>query len=139
METVARKPAVAGAKLLSPIAAEKAWRRSDHHRIADSLGNAMKALRFVFAVLLVAIASPVRAEDGYEAWLRYRPLDAAMLARTAPAATALVTGRSSPTLDVAAKELRTGLGAMLARPLASATAMQDGAILIGTPASSPLV
>jgi alpha-glucuronidase len=99
----------------------------------------MKALRILFAILAVAIVSPAWAEDGYEAWLRYRPLDAAMLARNAPAATALVTGRASPTLDVAAKELRMGLGAMLARPLATAAAVQNGAIIIGTTASSPVI
>ena len=99
----------------------------------------MNTLRILLALVLIAIAAPARAEDGYEAWLRYRPLDAALLTRTAPAATALITGRSSPTLDVAAKELRTGLGAMLGRPLPSAAAAQDGAIIIGTPASSPVI
>src|SRR5688500_75595 len=59
------------------------WSRS-----ADGAPGAMKSAVVVLAILA---ASPVRAEDGYELWLRYhRVADAALLKQYRSAITGLV-------------------------------------------------
>ncbi len=97
-----------------------------------------------FVALLMAALScmaPARAEDGYELWLRYRPLtDVAQAAACRARARLLVAGDATPTQAAARAELLRGLGRMLGAPPASADAVDgDGAIVVGTPASSPLV
>lgn len=77
-------------------------------------------------------------EDGYELWLRYRPVEPAWRARYAAAATMLVEGAPSPTLDAARDELRRGLEGLLGRSVPVGRSVAgDGAVLFGTPASSP--
>jgi alpha-glucuronidase len=100
-------------------------------------------LRFLLAVVLLLAApgwtAPARAEDGYELWLRYRPMEAAALAQYRPRATVLVMSKaSSATLDAAAGELTQGLSGLLDRPVGMG-APADGAIVIGTPESSAFV
>lgn len=95
-------------------------------------------MRFVIAAVLLLLAAPARAEDGYDLWLRYRPMEAAALAQYRPAATAIVTEGGSPTLHVARDELVRGLSGLLDKPAAVGT-ITDGAVVIGTPGSSPLV
>src|SRR5947209_5485741 len=51
----------------------------------------------------------------------------------------LVVAGSSASIDAAREELRRGLGAMLGRPLAMSNAVGAGAIVIGTPQSSPVI
>jgi len=99
-----------------------------------------------FRLLLIGLttvvafaARPAMAEDGHELWLRYRPIEPAWLERYAPAATAIVRHGQSPTLDAAAGELERGLSAMLGRPVAQVADIPEGAILLGTPASSPQI
>ena len=97
---------------------------------------------FHWLVMALAVTFSARgvAEDGYDLWLRYRPIEAAALARYRAAATGIVRQGDSPTLSAATDELRRGLGGLLARPIAvTAAPAADGAILIGTPASSPLI
>ncbi|MBW8812261.1 MAG: alpha-glucuronidase [Caulobacterales bacterium] len=95
-------------------------------------------LRFVLGALaLLAALAPAaaRAEDGYDLWLRYRPVEA--LARPAyqAHATELVVAGDSPTLRAARDELERGLSGMLGAeaPLAAAVD-RPGAILLGTAA-----
>lgn len=47
-------------------------------------------MRFVIAAVLLLLAVPARAEDGYDLWLRYRPMEAVALAQYRPGATAIV-------------------------------------------------
>src|SRR5436190_19375374 len=96
--------------------------------------------RWLVAAVAVLLSSPSFAEDGYDLWLRYRPVEAAAQARYRAAAMAIVRQGDSPTLSAAADELRRGLSGLLARPVGlTAQPAADGAILIGTPASSPLI
>jgi alpha-glucuronidase len=96
--------------------------------------------RWLIAALAFTFAVACFAEDGYDLWLRYQPVEAAALARYRAAATAIVLDGDGPTLTAAAEELRRGLGGLLARPVAiTATPTRDGAILLGTPASSALI
>lgn len=93
----------------------------------------------IFLLLAVrALTLPAWAEDGYDLWLRYRPLDAAGLAQYRPLATVIVSQGRSPSLDAAKSELTRGLSGLLDRPI-GAGSIQDGALVIGVPASSPLV
>jgi alpha-glucuronidase len=92
------------------------------------------------ALALICFGGAARAEDGHEAWLRYHALPAGQIARYAPMTVTLVAGRASPTLDAAARELRLGLSGLLRKAPASARAVSaDGAVVIGTAASSPVI
>ena len=62
-----------------------------------------------FAIALTAAAS-ARAEDGYELWMRYRPVAAA--AALGRSAGDVETRGDSPTLRVAAAELRRGIAGL---------------------------
>lgn len=95
-------------------------------------------MRFLIAAVLMLFAVPARAEDGYDLWLRYRPMDAGALAQYRPAATAIVAEGASPTLNAARDELVQGLSGLLDKRVAAGS-LADGAVVVGTPVSSPLV
>src|SRR3569833_1906567 len=99
----------------------------------------MTSFRCIALVLacLLGLAAPALADDGYDLWLRYTKVEARLLAPYRAANTVLVTGAASPTLDAARDELVRGLSGLLGRPLASG-AVAEGALVIGTPKSSPL-
>jgi alpha-glucuronidase len=80
-------------------------------------------------------------EDGSRLWLRYEPVARPdLLAAYRAAFTGLVLESESPTLAAAREELTRGLGGLLGAPQSVATTItRDGAIVVGTPASSPLV
>ena len=92
-------------------------------------------------LLLVSAGTPLRADDGYELWLRYVLVsDAARLAQYRSAITQIVVEGDSPTLDLVRDELTRGLGGLLGRELpTSARSVHAGAVIVGTRASSPLV
>ncbi len=94
------------------------------------------------AVALLALrANDLRAEDGYELWLRYpRVNDAGLLAEYRGAIRRLVVDGTSPTLRAAREELIAGLTGLLGvAPATSATVTADGAVLVGTPRSSRVI
>ena len=84
------------------------------------------------------LTGPVRAEDGYDLWLRYRPMEAGAQGQYRPLATGVVSEGASPSLDAAKSELLRGLSGLLDRSV-STGAVTDGAVVIGTPATSPLL
>ena len=96
--------------------------------------NAMMAL-----VLLCGAAAPARAESGYDLWLRYNAVETPARTAYAAAARTLVGGAPSPTLDVARDELLRGLSGLLGRKQTIATTAAPGALIYGTPASSPII
>jgi alpha-glucuronidase len=94
----------------------------------------------LFAALALLVPGTARAEDGYDLWLRYRAVEPEWQARYTPAASELVGGAPSPTLAAARSELQRGLQGLLARPVAGGhQPSRDGALLFGTPASSPAI
>jgi alpha-glucuronidase len=101
----------------------------------------MKFLPRVLFLVLLCAAPLLRAEDGYDLWLRYRPIPEESLASYyRKAATELVPGTSSPTLDVARAELSRGLSGLLGSEIpTTAQTTQNGSVIFGTPGSSPLV
>src|SRR5215831_13818447 len=83
---------------------------------------------------------PLHAEDGYDLWLRYRPLAAERAEACRVFATALVAGTATPTQAATRAELERGLAGLLGTaPALADRVARDGAILVGTPASSPLI
>ncbi|HEX8263192.1 MAG TPA: alpha-glucuronidase family glycosyl hydrolase [Allosphingosinicella sp.] len=85
----------------------------------------------LFLLVLLIGASPAAGEDGYDLWLRYRPVEPARQNRYAPLLAQLSVPGSSPTLQAARRELARGLDGMLGnRPAAG------GVLLAGTPRSS---
>ena len=100
----------------------------------------MTGFRKALLVLALLLSAPVTAmaDDGYDLWLRYGKVEARWLAPYRAANTVVVTGASSPVLDAARDELARGLTGLLGRPQKSG-AVADGAVLIGTPKSSPTI
>jgi alpha-glucuronidase len=91
--------------------------------------------------LLVAAPAAARAEDGYELWLRYRPIaDARRLEAARAAFTHVVVEGDSATLRAARAELLRGLRGLVDREVPAAGAVsRDGAVLAGTPEGSPSI
>ncbi|MBO0723216.1 MAG: alpha-glucuronidase, partial [Blastocatellia bacterium] len=88
--------------------------------------------------LLVAVVT--RAEDGYRLWLRYDRLPRESIESYRPHVTAIVAPGDSATLEAIRSELISGCSGLLGRsvPL-KPEADQDGAVVVGTPGSSPLI
>ncbi len=91
----------------------------------------MRHLCLLLAFLL-ACALPAHAEDGYDLWLRYRPVDADYAGQVKPHAMAIM-GSGTPVLTSAAAELKRGLDGLLSqdtplvdKPIAGAIILQIG-------------
>jgi alpha-glucuronidase len=91
-------------------------------------------------LLFSAIARPCAAETGYDLWLRYAPLPESERAAVRPlVASTIVQGRSKIALAISA-ELRHGLRGLLGTELPSKETLDgDGAVIVGTPETSPLL
>lgn len=96
------------------------------------------AAALLFLLAVPVLTGPVRAEDGYDLWLRYRPMDAGAQARYRPLATGVVSEGASPSLAAAKSELVRGLSGLLDKSI-STGAVTGGAVVIGTPATSSLL
>ena len=99
--------------------------------------------RRILLVLLVMLgfALPARADDGYDLWLRYAPIDdPRRLAEYRAAITHLVVEGDSPTIAVAREELARGLRGLLDRDLPlERRPTGAGAVIAGTRATSPII
>jgi len=97
-------------------------------------------LMVVLWVAGLAAAPVASAEDGYDLWLRYRPVEQPWGDRYRTALTQVVAVGESPTLRVAHAELQRGLRGLLGVTLAGAASVsQDGALVIGTRRSLPML
>ena len=91
-----------------------------------------RLLRLIVLVLALAGTTAARGEDGYDLWLRYKPVEAASAAPYRAAATEIVTRASPPPSRPRAANSNAALqGCSAGRPVSGAVA--DGAIVIGTP------
>src|SRR5215467_13306395 len=72
-------------------------------------GNKLPLLRRVASLMLLLVvassAQPLHAEDGYDLWLRYRPLAAERVQAYRGFATQLIAGAATPTQTVTRAEL----------------------------------
>jgi alpha-glucuronidase len=100
----------------------------------------MKSVLRLLVLAVLFAPSLAHAEDGYELWLRYHPVEPKAQALYRPLATALLPRGNSPTLRAATDELARGLSRLLARPAPVTDAIRaNGTIVFGTPAASPLI
>jgi len=90
-------------------------------------------VRKLLLLLLILIASPATAEDGYELWLRYRPVERPLRDEYVRQASSIVAEANSPTIRSAIGELQRGLRGMLGNSADLTTSLNDGSILVGTP------
>jgi alpha-glucuronidase len=97
-----------------------------------------KLLAILSAFLCFGLANQGHAEDGYDLWLRYQPLESGAKARVAPRFTGVVMDGDSPTMRAARDELGRAYQGMLGQPLVSFSALQDGAVLVASQ-GSPLL
>jgi alpha-glucuronidase len=94
----------------------------------------------VMGVACLLAARPAAAEDGYDLWLRYRPVEASWAQRYRPLATEIVAPQGSPVQAAAIAELDRGLKGLLGRAPPHVTKVdRDGAILIGATSVSPTI
>jgi alpha-glucuronidase len=96
--------------------------------------------RVLLPAALAVLALPASAEDGYDLWLRYRALPTVQAVAYRAQATQLVLDAGSPTRAAARAELLRGLTGLLGKaPATTEQVTTDGAIVAGTPSSSPLL
>src|SRR5215468_5169251 len=90
---------------------------------------------------LIALLSPsAAAEDGYRLWLRYDLLPKEMIDAYRPRVTSVVAPGGSATLEAIRSELTDGCAGLLGGSIPIAEKVErDGAIVVGTPKSSPLI
>src|SRR5947209_14343432 len=88
--------------------------------------------RAILALSPPLIAPAAAAEDGYDLWLRYRPVEQNWRGRYTGHATAVViVDQSTPTLNAASSELQRGVWGMLGKTIGLSN-VQDGAIVLAT-------
>ena len=90
---------------------------------------------------LAILLGHAQAEDGYDLWLRYRPIEnSALRHEYRRAITHIVARQSSPTIRIAVAELRRGLSGLLGREIPLADHVREtGALILGTPSDSALI
>ncbi|HET7606514.1 MAG TPA: alpha-glucuronidase family glycosyl hydrolase, partial [Sphingomicrobium sp.] len=93
-------------------------------------------LRLLLFMLLAITPAAAVAEDGYDLWLRYRPVEAEWRAAYAARAASIVDESRSPTSRAAVDDLRRGVTGLLERT--PGTQLIDGAIILRTSAAAPL-
>jgi alpha-glucuronidase len=98
-------------------------------------------IRLALIAVALGLAAGLHAETGYELWLRYVPLsDPIQRASSQRSATAIVVEQQSPTGELIAAELARGFRGLLGVEVARMPQPRaDGAVIVGTPAGSPLV
>jgi len=93
--------------------------------------------RYCFAICLLLCSSILFGEDGYRLWLRYDKIDDPTLLKEYRTAISSISFQgSSPTLDVAKKELMNGLEGLLDKKIPEQKILVDGCVVVGT-LSSP--
>jgi alpha-glucuronidase len=93
---------------------------------------------FVPILLFAAVAT--KADDGYRLWLRFDQLPGPAISQLRFQVTSVVINANSPTLDAIRSELVNACAGLLGRAPAVRTSIErDGTVIVGTPASSPLI
>jgi alpha-glucuronidase len=102
--------------------------------IRAALLSGLAAAFYLFA------GATARAEDGYRLWLRYDELPRPAREAYRPRVTSIVVQGRSQTLDAIRTELAEGCAGLLGVSVPLAQQVErDGAIVVGTPQSSPLI
>jgi alpha-glucuronidase len=103
-----------------------------------------RSYRLFIVFLTIAIqslaATVTRADDGYRLWLRYDPLPRPSIEAYRPRVTSIIVPGDSATLEAIRSELASGCSGLLRhRVPIKGEANQDGAVVVGTPKTSPLI
>ena len=86
------------------------------------------------------IGATAKADDGYRLWLRYDPLSKAAIDNIRPRVTSIVVNGKSPTVEAIRTELINGCTGLLGiSPTIAKTIEADGAVVVGTPLTSPVI
>ncbi|HEY9046265.1 MAG TPA: alpha-glucuronidase family glycosyl hydrolase [Ohtaekwangia sp.] len=94
----------------------------------------------ILLALLLCVSLTARGEDGYRLWLRYDKLnDAALAKKYSSTLKYILLEKESPTLLIAQKELNNALQGLLGTTIGNTHSIQAGTIVLGTPASSPVI
>ena len=102
--------------------------------------NSLWRALFALAVFAICSPAPASAEDGYDLWLRYKPVEKQWLGKYRADAAMLVSASNSATIRAARDELSRGLSGLLGRPVPTSDTLHgNGAILFGTAADSPTI
>jgi alpha-glucuronidase len=99
----------------------------------------MQSLALIVAML--GVNTSALAEDGYDLWLRYRPLTNEAKAKYTGSVRSIVdasTAKPSATRAAALAELTRGFGGLLNKPFSTKTALDNGAVVLAS-ASDTLV
>jgi alpha-glucuronidase len=100
----------------------------------------MKARGIMLSLVCALVALPAMAEDGYDLWLRYRPLEPAATQAWRAQVTHVIADAGTPARATARAELMQGLGGLLGTtPELAPQPGNSGALIVGTPQSSPLL
>ncbi|HEV7991391.1 MAG TPA: alpha-glucuronidase family glycosyl hydrolase [Gemmatimonadaceae bacterium] len=100
----------------------------------------MKRVTVLIGALLIGSPALLRAQAGHDLWLRYRDVGSALAAEYRSSVGHVVIAGDSPTLHAARDELVKGVTAMTgAAPSIDQDARAEGVVLVGTPASSPVI
>ncbi|HWQ34296.1 MAG TPA: alpha-glucuronidase family glycosyl hydrolase [Blastocatellia bacterium] len=92
------------------------------------------------AVVLLFAGIAVRAEDGYRLWLRYDTLPGQLRNAYHQQVTSIIAPGASATMEAIRAELTSGCSGLLGSSISSATKVgRDGAVIVGTPQTSPLI
>ncbi len=120
--------------MTSPAPSRRAFLAASLRTTAGTFAGAV-----LLAVAFWGVASSALAETGRDLWLRYAPIeDVQLRGEYRSRASAIVVPRQSPTGRIIAAELQRGLRGLLGVDVPVSGRMTgDGAILVGTPASSP--
>lgn len=94
----------------------------------------------ILCLLAGVLASTASGEDGYRLWMRYEKMDSVYLSQYSRQAAEIVVQGQSDTFSVIEKELQRGLSGLLGVSVPSAASIsQDGAIVVGTHKTSPVI
>jgi len=110
-------------------------------RTCRGRGRIRAGLLVCAAVALQLFAgAAAKADDGYRLWLRYDPLPANVVKGYRARVSSIVVQGESPTLDAVRTELVEGCAGLLGSSVPLAEKVErDGALVVGTPQSSPLI
>lgn len=96
--------------------------------------------RLLYTLTCLFLFSTVFAEDGYRLWLRYEPVqDAVLLNKYKQQLQAVTIAGNSPTIHVLKEELQQGLQGLLKTNIPFAASSAKNELLIGVPAFSAQV
>lgn len=94
----------------------------------------------LLAVLSCCAAEILRAEDGYDLWLRYQPLPQKMVTPYQRRVAAVMVPGDSVTATATRQELIAGTSGLLGKSVTAVEKVErDGLVIVGTPQNSPVI